>query len=84
MTLEELKQVAEQCWDDCDGCTEQDKQMWVSGFVTGVLKFTDIGPLPSPSELEELSWKMGEKFKKMTDIPSEYNQLITENFNDLI
>jgi hypothetical protein len=84
MTLEELKQVAEQCWDDCDGCTEQDKQMWVSGFVTGVLKFTDIGSLPGPSELEELSQKMAEKFKKMVDIPPEYNQLITDNFNDLI
>jgi len=84
MTLEELKQVAEQCWDSCNGCTEQDKQMWVSGFVTGVLKFADIEPLPGPSELEELGRKMGEKFKKMTDIPSEYNQLITENFNDLI
>ena len=42
MTLEELKQIAEQCWDGCDGCTEQDKQMWVNGFVTGVLQFTDI------------------------------------------
>jgi hypothetical protein len=84
MTIEELKQVAEQCWDDCDGCTEQDKQMWVNGFVTGVLKFADIESLPGPSELEELSQKMAEKFKKMVDIPSEYNQLITDNFNDLI
>jgi hypothetical protein len=84
MTLEELKQVAEQCWDDCDGCTEQDKQMWVSGFVTGVLKFTDIGPLPGPFELEELSQKMAEKFKKMVDIPPDYSQLITDNFNDLV
>ena len=58
--------------------------MWVSGFVTGVLKFADIEPLPGPSELEELSQKMAEKFKKMVDIPSEYNQLITDNFNDLI
>jgi len=84
MTLEELKQIAEQCWDDCDGCTEQDKQMWVNGFVTGVLKFTDIESLPGPSELEELGRKMAEKFKKMVDIPPDYNQLITENFNDLI
>jgi hypothetical protein len=27
---------------------------------------------------------MGEKFKKMMDIPTEYNQIITDNFNDLI
>jgi len=84
MTIKELKQIAEQSWEGCDGCTEQDKQMWISGFVSGVLKFTDIQPLPGPTELEELSQKMGEKFKKMMDIPTEYNQIITDNFNDLI
>jgi len=84
MTIKELEQIAEQSWEGCDGCTEQDKQMWISGFVSGVLKFTDIQPLPGPTELEELSQKMGEKFKKMMDIPTEYNQIITDNFNDLI
>lgn len=84
MTIEELKQIAEQCWEDCDGCTEQDKQMWVNGFVTGAFKFTDIQSLPNQTELEEISKKMGEKFKKMVDIPPDYNQLITDNFDDLI
>ena len=84
MTIEDLKQIAEQSWEGCDGCTEQDKQIWISGFVTGVLKFTDIEPLHGPTELEELSRKMGEKFKKMMDIPTEYNQIITDNFDDLI
>jgi hypothetical protein len=84
MTIKELEQIAEQSWEGCDGCTEQDKQIWISGFVTGVLKFVDIEPLPGPTELEELSQKMGEKFKKMMDIPTEYNQIITDNFNDLV
>jgi hypothetical protein len=84
MTIQELKQVAELCWEGCDGCTEQDKVFWVNGFVRGVLKFTDIEPLLNPSELEELSRKMGEKFKKMVDIPPDYNQIITDNFKDLI
>jgi hypothetical protein len=84
MTIKELKQVAEQSWEGCDGCTEQDKQIWISGFVSGVLKFTDIEPLPGPTELEELGQKMVEKFKNMVDIPPEYNQLITDNFNDLV
>lgn len=84
MTIQELKQVAKQCWEDCDGCTEQDKQMWVSGFVTATLRFADIESLPSPNELEELSQKMAEKFKKMVDIPPDYNELITDNFNDLV
>jgi hypothetical protein len=84
MTIKELEQIAEQSWEGCDGCTEQDKQIWISGFVTGVLKFADIESLPGPTELEELSQKMGEKFKKMMDIPTEYNQIITDNFNNLI
>jgi hypothetical protein len=84
MTIKELEQIAEQSWEGCDGCTEQDKQIWISGFVTGVLKFTDIEPLPGPTELEELGQKMAEKFKNMVDIPPEYNQLITDNFNDLV
>jgi len=84
MTIHELYKIAEQSWEGCDGCTEQDKQIWISGFVTGVLKFTDIEPLPGPTELEELGQKMAEKFKNMVDIPPEYNQLITDNFNDLV
>ena len=51
MTVQELKQVAEQCWEGCHGCTEQDKAFWVNGFVAGVLKFTDIEPLPNQTEL---------------------------------
>jgi len=84
MTIHELYKIAEQCWEGCDGCTEQDKAFWVNEFVRGVLKFADIESLPSPSELEEIGKKMGEKFKNMVDIPSDYNQLITDNFKDLI
>jgi len=84
MTLQELKQVAEQCWEGCHGCTEQDKAFWVNGFVAGVLKFTDIEPLPNPTELEEISKQMAEKFKRIADIPPEFNQIITDNFNDLV
>jgi hypothetical protein len=84
MKLDDLYQIAEQCWDGRDSCTEQDKKMWIDGFVSGVLKFADIESLPSPSELEEIGRKMGEKFKNMVGIPPDYNQLITENFKDLI
>ncbi len=84
MTIQEVKQVAELCWEGCDGCTEQDKAFWVNGFVRGVLKFTDIEPLPNPTELEEISKQTAEKFKKMVDITPEFNQIITDNFNDLI
>jgi len=41
MTIEELKQIAEQSWECCDGFTEQDKQIWINGFVIGAIKFAD-------------------------------------------
>lgn len=50
----------------------------------GFENIADIEPLPGPTELEELNQKMGEKFKKMVDVPPDYNQLITDNFDDLI
>jgi hypothetical protein len=84
MTIKELYEVAEQSWGDCDGCLLQEKGFWINGFVTAALRFADIESLPSPNELEELSQKMAEKFNKMVDIPPDYNQLITDNFNDLV
>jgi hypothetical protein len=35
MTLKELKQIAEECWEGCDGCTEQDELMYKNGYVKG-------------------------------------------------
>ena len=41
MTIKELEQIAEQSWEYCDGCSEEDKQIWINGFVIGALKFAD-------------------------------------------
>jgi len=84
MTTEELRQIAEESWEGCDECTESDKEFWINGFMRGAMLFGDIESLPGPSELEELGQKMAEKLKKMTDIPPDFNQIITENFNDLV
>ena len=35
MHLEQLKQLAEESWEGCDGCTEQDKNFWAKGFLSG-------------------------------------------------
>jgi len=37
MILQEIKQLAESMWEGCHGCDENDKQMWINGFVTGYL-----------------------------------------------
>jgi hypothetical protein len=84
MTTEELKQIAEQVWEDCDGCTESDKKFWISGFMSGAMKFGDYESLPGPTELEEIGRKMGEKLKRMTDIPPDFNQIISDNFDKLV
>ena len=37
LTLDEIRQLAERMWEGCHGCDENDKQMWINGFVTGYL-----------------------------------------------
>jgi len=37
MTLKEIQQLAETQWEGCDGCDENDKQMWINGFTFGYL-----------------------------------------------
>ena len=36
-TLEEIRQLAESQWEGCHHCTEQDKEMWINGFITGYI-----------------------------------------------
>lgn len=31
----ELKQLAKESWEDCDGCTEQDEAMYKNGYAKG-------------------------------------------------
>jgi len=37
MTLKEIQQLAETQWEGCDGCDDNDKQMWINGFTFGYL-----------------------------------------------
>lgn len=88
MTQEELKQIAEQSWEGCDGCTKNDKDLWINGFIRAANLFSDIEDLPSPQQLEEKGQLMGEMFNKLVtnqqNLDSEYGRIISENFNDLI
>ena len=88
MTQEELKQIAEQSWESCDGCTEEDKYFWINGFMRAANLFGDIDNLPNAQQLEEKGQLMGEMFNKLVtnqhNLDTEYSQIISENFNDLI
>ena len=37
MTRKEIEQLAETQWEGCNGCDENDKYFWISGFVIGYL-----------------------------------------------
>jgi len=50
MNIEELKNKAEQAWFSCDGCSQDDKQMWINGYLVGAL--SNQNELPSDDEIE--------------------------------
>ena len=52
MNLEELKQLAEESWEGCDGCTEQDEIMYKNGYVKGYN--AAIAELPKEISDEEI------------------------------
>jgi len=88
MTQEELRQVAEESWEGCDGCTLEDKAFWISGFVRAANLFSDVDGLPSPDQLEERGMVMAGMFTRLVsnqrDLDPEFNQIISDNFNELI
>ena len=58
MTLQELTQLAEESWEGCDGCDENDKYFFIKGFQTGYNR-------AKPDELsDELRYKDGTPMRK--------------------
>ena len=37
MTTKEIRKLAESAWEGCDGCDENDKYFWISGYIIGYL-----------------------------------------------
>jgi hypothetical protein len=37
ITLERLRRLAEETWQGCHHCDENDRQMWINGFIIGYL-----------------------------------------------
>lgn len=35
-TLDELTKMAEETWEGCHGCDDNDKNFWINGFITGM------------------------------------------------
>jgi hypothetical protein len=55
MSIEELKNKAEEAWVGCDGCIQDDKAMWINGYLAGAL--SNQIELPSDDEIKEKSNK---------------------------
>jgi hypothetical protein len=51
MNIEKLKNKAEQSWVDCDGCSQDDRQMWINGYLAGAL--SNKIELPSDEDIIE-------------------------------
>jgi len=51
MSVEKLKNKAEQAWVGCDGCSQDDRQMWINGYLTGAL--SNQIELPSDDEIKD-------------------------------
>jgi hypothetical protein len=51
MSIKELKNKAEQSWVECDGCNQDDRQMWINGYLAGAL--SNQIELPSDEEIEK-------------------------------
>ena len=37
VTIEEIKELARERWEGCDGCDENDKYFFMNGFIAGYL-----------------------------------------------
>jgi hypothetical protein len=58
MTLQELNELAEQSWEGCDGCDENNKYFWIKGFQSGYNR-----AIPDEISDEEIE-KAAVKYKK--------------------
>lgn len=87
MTQEELYKIAEQAWEDCDGCTGDDKMFWINGFMRAANLFGDIESLPNlmtEDEIETLAADLTEKLvSNQKNLEPEFSDIIRDNFWDL-
>jgi len=51
-----LRKEAEDSWEGCDGCTDNDKSMWINGYIRGAL--ANQIELPTDEEIKKESYKI--------------------------
>jgi hypothetical protein len=73
MSIEELKNKAEKAWVDCDGCIQDDKEMWINGYLVGAL--SNQIELPSEEEIMKESFTINPP-KIQNDYGNDYDDNI--------
>jgi hypothetical protein len=58
MTVEEIKKLAENSWEGCDGCDDNDKTFWINGYVMGYLN----------AEVKNIENRIDKHREKISDI----------------
>jgi len=85
LTAEEIQKLADREWEPFPGATETDEMVWKNGFMNGYINcqmdqiHTKLQA--ADNKLAEIHSKLIENQK---DLPVEYAQIISENFNDLV
>jgi len=89
MTQEELYKIASDSWEGCDGCNENDRMFWISGFMRAANLFGDIDNLPNAQQLEEKGQSMADRLKNHLDnitteqFEQEISSIEAEGYNGL-
>ena len=65
MTVEEIKKLAENAWEGCYGCDENDKHFWINGYVIGYLN----------AEVKNIENRIDKHREKISDLLINYNTL---------
>lgn len=65
-----IKELAEDSWEDCDGCTPTDKNMWTNGWRAGYNRAK-----PSIEDLHKI-WEAGKEYLHTSGATITFEELI--------
>lgn len=80
--LKKIRQMAEESWLSCSDRGSLSKKVWINGFIKGFLSSNFI-EIDSKERLEVHGQLVKRLIDNQKDIPSDFNQIISDNFFDL-
>jgi hypothetical protein len=80
--LKKIRQMAEESWLSCSDRGSLSKKVWINVFMTGLFS-SNLIEIDSKERLEIHGQLTKRLIDSQKDIPSEFNQIISDNFFDL-